>query len=117
MTENRRLNFLGPSLFREHAVADEGMLFERGMTLVVEIVQQASDRILRDEFVALGTGQSARTCLALSVGPHAGLDAERVLQQAGRLRPFVEQIPGPFAGIGIVECHSVFSCLIPVWFS
>jgi hypothetical protein len=82
MAKDRSANFFRPTLFRQDFVAGEGMLFERRMFFVIEVMQQTGNGILFNESVAFFTNESLQVGLVLTVGAHARLNRERMFQQA-----------------------------------
>ena len=87
MREDRFDHVLGPALLAEDRRAVLGVLVEGGVDLVVEVVEEGDD------------GPALLVLAVLPrVGPHRGLDGERVPQQRLALRVAREGLPGSLAG-------------------
>ena len=99
VAEDGGAHFFGPALFGEDGDADEGMLFGRGMFLVVEVVEECGGGPGFEKRIAIFAGETAGISVAHGVGADTGFNSERVFDEAGRLCVFIEKRPCAFAGI------------------
>ena len=84
----------GPAETLQFADADEGMFGERGVALVVEVMQQGRCRVEVEQGCALGTVEGESVSLLRGVGDDAGFDGERMFAQAFAGGPLGEELPG-----------------------
>src|SRR5579871_6487306 len=92
MAENRRSRRRWPSQTLQLLHADKRMLFERRMAFVVEIVEQGSGRIKRQQLLPLLAGQAEPFSFNFAVGDNARLHTQRMLAKTLASGPFRQQL-------------------------
>jgi diguanylate cyclase (GGDEF)-like protein/PAS domain S-box-containing protein len=99
------LRLLGPAEPGQFADADEGMLVESRVALVVEIMQQCGGGVEGEQFVTLLAGQRQTIGFRLAIRHDARFHAQRMFAQTFALRPFGKQCPrsGPVNRRGHIE--------------